>query len=399
MDNSNGITYADLICDFERTAKDMAVPQKRNWLSALSQYQKHFGLNNGSPIEPTLGSNFEHDLNAFLSARYARTPGTADNLKSWLRGWNRLAVVLRSFRFKSLHEAASHWFDRLKTENPKLTLNGFGRQHGFSVTETRWFFRQCVVFGASSLASVQRLEEALNAPRGSLTAFTRHIYAPTNRELSEFSKRQFALGKKPIRLKGDQVGLDGLIQEWRELFDFKTDAVVMGTIKRNVAWRLRPIAEAAIKPKFVLENTTTADGKRYSATADFQFGLVCLFFGALAQIEKKGHPGEKKYNPANFSLAWMADYAVMKECVDHLVVRYEGVYTNTIERLLIASQVFLHPEFGWVRQNEGFKQKLITPISGGKHWSQWCDQQLELLNRYFKQLNDGKKFTQTRNPF
>ena len=70
------MTFTELIDFFERNTLNLPAPQKKNKRSALSQFQKHYGLNDGDLAEPTLGTSFERSLTGFLVTREKASVGT-----------------------------------------------------------------------------------------------------------------------------------------------------------------------------------------------------------------------------------------------------------------------------------------------------------------------------------
>jgi hypothetical protein len=403
MTKNKEFTYADLIAYFHEVMPSIDLAQKRNRLSGLSQFQRHFGVTDGDLIGPVLGRNFEKSLSDFLNSRDQSQRGTIKNLKSYLRAWRKIydeLIAKRGWHFRTLHEAANHFYNLARTTNPQLTRTQLAKEAGLRMYDIERFLEYTDSVLEKTLPAIQRLEKALKAPTGSLTIFIKHVSKgirmnPPQR--SEYGKRNRTLCLSKYRLRADQFTLH-LSKEWRPYFDFKTDDVVIGSIKRNKHWRLRPVAEAGLSSRWMLPHVTTADGKLYSATAQFRLGILCMFFGALAQIEINDSPGVKKYHPADFSLAWIADYDLVTESVGYLVERYGGVYTNTVHKVFLEAQTFLHPQFGYIRQKDHFRRKLITPVTEVE-WSKWCDEQLRLINEHLRQLNRGKKFTQTRDPF
>lgn len=175
----DGLTYNDLIVYFERTiAAEMGEQQRRSRLSALTQFREHCGPPDGI-IGTELNGRFEVTLKDFIESREG-TSGTKNNLKSFLRGWQRLYEALlesrvESPRFSTLHDAFGYYYRNAKELNRKLTLTALARESGVcQQTLSHWLRdKNCVYFRQSSLEAAQRIEAALGAPKGALTVFAK----------------------------------------------------------------------------------------------------------------------------------------------------------------------------------------------------------------------------------
>jgi integrase len=363
-------TYSALKIHFEQTVgAALGIQQRRNQLSALSQYQIYHGRADSDLVGPELNGSFEQHLTAFLALR--DNPGTAGNLKTLLRGWKGTYedLLARELPFTSFFEAINHYFDCASATDPSVTVRSIAAKIGAPRTTLHHWLK---------LSIVVKLEVILAAPKGALTRFV-HDRKILCQQASEkicstaYGKRSAALTAKPLSLPKDRFSL-GLCDDWKGYLQYKL-AVVVLDVERKHSWRLRPQSE--YQGSAWLFPFLSPDGENFSSSAQIKFEGLRRFFGVLASIETA--PGTPKYNPEHFSLAWLADFNLVSEVVKYLAARY-GAYTTTISQL---------PEFG---------KRLLNEV-GEAEWPNWCEQQSTSLKKITTQLADGKHFVQTRDPY
>jgi Fe-S cluster biosynthesis and repair protein YggX len=404
---NNGFTYTDLKVYFNIfVAPGLGSQQASSRLSALDKYQNFCDLVDDSLIGDELNGQFQPKLKAFLkSLEKEKKPGYIGNLKSWLRsGWKKVYYkdLLRSRvdapQVSKLGDAIRFYLTKAQTIDSTLTAYGLEQkinvQHGMLRT---WLKSR--VFMPKTRESIQRLEEILCTPKGALTAFEYINEAVSQSPMTAYGERARQLSLDLYRLGEKQISIDsGLGKEWRGLFSFKTSDVVAKPMQRHDSWTLRPIFEGSGGDNlWGLPYISSDNGKLFSQTAGMRFEEICAFFGSLAQIKKSPKSAEKKYDPKQFSLGWMADYELVEESLKYLKGRLEeyglNVYTNTMKNMLEFSRSLVNPRIGYVAQKAEFGKRLISPV-GETEWKEWCNKQFELIKDHIRQLED--KFTQTR---
>lgn len=326
-----------------QAAKGISRQQIMNFGSALNGWMKRLGFNDDTVVGAELAGGFDahflrhqDHLMERLSRRTMRDQ--TEHLLAWRRHFEECRQIdTLPADFKTAFHALFASSGMTKAE--------LARASGVNAQSISRWLEQIGLPVAYSAPDINRLEQALNVPEGTLlNRLPGRRYSRYARTMKESGPLQTAWGKKRTEerktLGSYALPLSGLVHEqWLDLIDFKTDGYRDGGAKQNT-WRIKPasqtgrrISKAMVSASGAICPTAAANWTGISS----YLGFLCL------KTQGKGLPAGDVT-----TLAWLVHFPFLMDYVRWLTVRAGGRTHNGIPKFLDDVKCMLRPGTGFL---------------------------------------------------
>jgi len=390
------ITYEDLIQFAGQTLDDIEFQNQhnKNQLSTLTKYLEYIGLGKSDVVDTELHTAFQRYLSDFLN--YEETEGRTSNLrrqKSHLNFWRNAykQMVSSEQGIVSFQEKLVHLFEENKREHPDMDQDAVSKAVGMARTTFNQWISGRRLPGPKTYKHVPELEKVFKAPAGTLQTLlpeyrSKNTFKDRYNE-SEYAQRLSVMLKDQYRLKDTP---ENLKQEWLDFLNYKVSVVPPMGLKRDRNWRTKPKERVPQRAPKGHEFCYEAQSGELCPSALMWWIHLRAFYGWLLNYRK---PALK---PEQLSLVHLADPDLLFPYLEFRKGK-SGDYNGSTDFMLIRSTSMTHAEFGYLRQQPAFGQKMLNPVPADQ-WDAWCDLVYERVNTFRKELRKGKHVKKSRDP-
>lgn len=375
------ITYEELIQARRRSMAEAGSVEKtiRNAISYLHRYlMAPTGRSDVDLVGAELREDFDSSLDQALTAAGSNKRAVRAALKQWKSTYEDL------LQSQGLPDDFSEALQELFRRHNLVGENHFqavkvAQLAGINDTTLRHWVRGSRTPSPKSRKDIRRLEVFFKLPAGTLSDLL------SSYGISAPEKSERARGiNTPYRLKKDEIP-PSLEEEIQDLVRFKTAPAPPRGMKRNEAWKTKPLNEHGgyAYPIAVISKD------RYSPTAETILQSTCNYLGYLHR--------EQEVSLDDVSLALFAKTEWVSDFLDFLAQRAGRHTTNLVRFLNHIVTPLLHPEAGFVAQRADLAALHPDgiPQSG---WKDFCAREREEMLRLSKDLERGNTLEFGRDP-
>lgn len=378
------ITY-DALIESRRQSLFAAGKSQKTIANAVSYLRGHFMSPLGRVGSDLVGSDFSdlavfsHLLEKAGDAAGSNSRAVTASLKQWQRYYARMEcdeVLPPDFSgaLKKLLERKGFF------RSGSFLLDEAAREIGLHTQILRRWVIEGRIPKKKSRKTVLKLERFFGLPQNTLTERAFHAKGFRTKE----SKAARGTSKRPTPHSLSVEDMPPhLIQEFKDLFDFKTSPTPPPGMERSGCWRVRSMDEwGGQKHPLASNSMGVSPGGSYS---------IFKIQGYLGFLVK-----ERGVNKDSLSLAYIADAENIFKYINYLS-RVRGKSTTNLTKNLTALAPLLRPGYGFVYQVAEFADRHPKRINRGD-WANYCEEEYDKLYKMVSDLRAGNSIQVGRDP-
>ena len=361
------------------------VQQFRNHLTTLTGFLIAIGKDENSRVGRELKSSFFVSVNTYLDMLNVSERTKADR-RSHLNKWKIIAELVESKERGTANPLKS--FNTALKESliaTNMSKAAFINSTGISKSVlSKW------LCGAQpnqrSVAAIHRAENVLKLERGKLTNLIRASSTQDKTKVAVeigFRKRLSESQKTPFILKSHEIS-DSLLNEWKDLFRYKTSVIVKLKRRDNAVWRLKPVEKCSVL------SAEASIGKLASPSADMMWKLILKFLGFLRLPTSQEGYGLELHEVQTIS--WLAHADALNAFLEFVKSRSGGICHSTHKIMCVHVIGLLNPVTGYLGQQSKFMSKLSKNfLPSDLSWLEICDETTDVAKMWKKKANDQSR--------